>query len=96
LSWILEGLRYEFLVMMVVALMVFEVASGSGPVVGCEEDWIEMASGRRPAVLMVSMVLDPFVCILAAALKTVIAASCVYISRLLVPRSLQRRKVFNR
>ena len=63
--------------MVVFALMVFEVASGSGPVVGCEEDSIEMASGRSPVVLIVSMVLDPFVCILAAALETVDAASCV-------------------
>jgi len=92
----LERLKCEVLVMMVVAWMLFEAASGSEIVGEHGDEGLEMASGRSPVVLMVSKVLDPFVYILAAAPKTVIAASCVYITRLLVLPSLQRSKVFNR
>jgi len=88
----LEGLRCEDLVMVVFVMLVSEVASGSELV----EEGLEVASGRSPVVSMVSMVLDPFVCILAAAPRTVIAASCVYNSRLLVLYSLQQNRAFDR
>lgn len=43
-----------------------------------------MAFERSPIVLMVSKVLDLFVCTLAAVPKTVIVASCVYMCVLLL------------
>ena len=58
-----------------IAMILIAIDSGSEVVVGC---W--MAFERSPVVLMVSLVLDLFVCTPAAALRAVIVASCVYVS----------------
>jgi uncharacterized membrane protein YedE/YeeE len=53
------------------------IVCGSEVVAGCEMEWTVMAFERSPIVLMVSMVLGPFVCTLAAVPKVVVVASRV-------------------
>ena len=74
-------------------MMVFVIASECGLVVGYWVEWLELVFERSLAVLMVSLVLDLFVCTLAAVPKTVIVASRVYVWIFLCSVLCFRKKV---